>query len=219
MSREAHGLTNDLGRYLADHSQHPTDVQLDLIDVTSALGPRAEMQIGRSQGAFMEVLVGALAPLFAVEIGTFTGYSSLAIARSLPENGRLLCCDVSTEWTDVARTHWQRAGVADRIDLRIGPAIETLRSLPADRSIDFAFIDADKTGYVDYYEELVPRLSERAIIAVDNTIWSGMVINDNDSSDDTVAIRTFNDHVMADTRTVVAMTPIGDGLTLIRRAT
>ncbi len=217
MSREAVGQSEELQQYIAAHSEPPDAVQRDLIEATSALGPAAAMQIGTSQGALLEVLVGALRPSFAVEIGTFTGYSALAIARGLPPEGRLLCCDVSEEWTAIARDHWQRAGVADRIDLRIGPASDTLASLPEDQQVDFAFIDADKPGYVGYYEALVPRLGPGGLIAVDNTLWSGQVLDEADTSDDTVALRAFNDHVAADPRTIVALTPVGDGVTFIRR--
>ncbi len=175
------------------------------------------MQIGRNQAAFLTVLVGALQPQFAVEIGTFTGFSSLSIARALPVDGRLLCCDVSEEWTSIAREHWEMAGVADRIDLRIAPAMDTLSSLPDDKQVDFAFIDADKTGYLSYYEALVPRLGPTGMIVVDNTLWDGQVLDDTDQSADTIAIREFNAHVVADVRTHVSLTPIGDGVSLIRR--
>ena len=175
------------------------------------------MQISPEQGALLGILVGSLAPTLAVEVGTFTGYSGLAIAKALPPGGRLVCCDVNEEWTSIARAHWQRAGVADRIDLRIAPAIETLRALPLDAGIGFGFIDADKGGYIAYYEELLSRLTPTGIIAVDNTLWSGRVVDDTDQGDDTIAIRRFNDHVAADGRVAVAMLPVGDGLTLISR--
>ena len=217
MSRDTLGLDSDLSRYLADHSEPPDHVQRDLIDATAELGLLAQMQIGATQGAFIEVLVGALAPTFAVEIGTFTGYSSISIAKSLPPGGTLLCCDVSEEWTAVARAHWERAGLDDRIRLEIAPALETLDKLPDDQQVDFAFIDANKTGYVDYYEALVPRLTPTGLLAVDNTMWSGQVIDTRDTSEDTEAIRRFNDHAAADPRTVVAMLSVDDGVTLIRK--
>ena len=207
---------DDLGRYLDAHSTPPDAVQRRLIETTAQLGGISVMQIGADQGAFLQILVACLQPRFAVEIGTFTGYSSLAIARGLPEGGRLLCCDVSEEWTTVAREHWELAGVSDRIELQIGPAADTIGALGDDVEVDFAFIDADKTGYLDYYESLVPRLSTKGMIAVDNTLWSGKVLDDEVDDADTVALREFNDRVVADDRTLVAMTPIGDGLTLIR---
>ena len=217
MSRDTFGLDSALGHYLADHSEPPDGVQRDLIDATAELGLVAQMQIGVTQGALLEVLVGALSPAFALEIGTFTGYSSMSIAKALPPGGTLLCCDVSEEWTAVARAHWARAGLDDRIRLEIAPALETLDKLPDDQQVDFAFIDANKTGYVDYYEALVPRLTPTGLLAVDNTMWSGQVIDTRDTSEDTEAIRRFNDHAAADPRTVVAMLSVDDGVTLIRK--
>ena len=214
--RPAFGLDAAATAYLADHSEPADEVQRSLIERTAALGRASAMQIGPEQGAFMTVLVGALQPSFAVEIGTFTGYSSIAIARGLAPGGRLLCCDVSEEWTAIAREHWTAAGVDDRIDLVIAPASETLAALDDDVQVDFAFIDADKTGYKAYYEALVPRLSPQGLIAVDNTMWNGQVLDDSDDSADTMALREFNAHVAADPRTITAMTPIGDGVTLIR---
>src|SRR5262245_66003810 len=137
--------------YASSHSVTPDAIQQALIDETARLGPRAQMQISPLQGAFMELLVRAIGARNAVEVGTFTGYSALSVARALPADGHLLCCDVSEEWTAVGRPYWERAGVADRIELRIAPAIETLRALPAEARIDLAFIDADKGGYLGYY--------------------------------------------------------------------
>jgi caffeoyl-CoA O-methyltransferase len=152
-----------------------------------------------------------------VEIGTFTGSSSLALARGLGPDGRLLCCDVSEEWTSIAREHWEKAGVADRIELRLGPALDTLRSLPADETFDLAFVDADKTGYADYYEELLPRLRPGGLLLVDNTLWSGAVLDEKDDTDDTVAIRELNDRIAADPRVRVVLLPLGDGVTVVQR--
>ncbi len=205
--------------YAEAHSAAPDEIQHDLIEATAAFGRAAAMQIAPDQGAFMSILTAVLQPRFAVEIGTFTGYSSLAVARALPEGGRLLCCDVSTEWTDVARAHWDRAGVSDRIELVIAPAIQTLNDLRADQVIDLAFIDADKTSYIDYYEAIVPRLSSSGVILIDNTLWSGRVAQapSDDDGDDTVALRALNDHVHADTRTEAVQLTIGDGVTMVRR--
>lgn len=208
-----------LGEALADyataHSTGPDPVQQSLVAATADLGDVSAMQIGTVQGAFMTLLARLLRPRFAVEVGTFTGYSALAVAKAMPSEGRLLCCDVSEEWTAVAREHWERAGVADRIDLRIGPAIDTLRNLPAEPGIGMAFIDADKASYIDYYEELVPRLSERGAILVDNTLWSGRVADPEHSGAETDALRAFNDHVIADERVEVSLLPVGDGLSVI----
>lgn len=217
MSPRSIGLSDALQSYVDAHSSAPDEVQRRLIADTEALGGASMMQISPEQGTFLSMLVGILRPAFAVEVGTFTGYSSLAIARALPEGGRLLCCDVSEDWTAIARAAWAEAGVDDRIDLRIRPALDTLRALPADTVVDFAFIDADKSGYTAYYEEILARLAPDGMIAVDNTLWSGAVVDDTDTSVDTVALRAFNAHVAADDRTVQVITPIGDGLTLIRR--
>ena len=210
-------LDEALHHYVVSHSATPDDIQMSLIETTAALGPLAFMQVAPDQGAFLSLLVGAVRPFFAVEVGTFTGYSSLAIARALPEGGRLLCCDVSEEWTTVARRHWEAAGVADRIDLVVGPAADTLAGLPAAARVDFAFIDADKGGYLDYYEALVPRLSPHGLIAVDNVLWSGRVVDPNAEDAETVAIRAFNDHVAADPRVEAVMLSVGDGVSLIGR--
>ena len=150
-------------------------------------------------------------------MGTFTGYSALAIARALPDDGRLLCLDVSEEWTSIGRRYWAEAGVGDKIELRIGPGLDTLRALPVDERFDVAFIDADKPAYLDYVAELVPRLRHGGLMMVDNTIWSGTVADPEVSDDTTVAIRDFNDAVAADPRVTCVVLPIGDGLTLLRK--
>ncbi len=218
MSRNI-SLPEDIVSYAAAHSTQPDEVQQALIAATNEKAKDfARMQIGTDQGAFMTLLTTVLQVSFAVEVGTFTGYSALCIAKGLAPGGRLLCCDVSEEWTSIGRAHWETAGVADRIDLRIAPAIETLRSLPAEPTIDLAFIDADKTGYLSYYEEILPRLSTQGVILVDNTIWHGMVLEDSGADDpDTVALRAFNDHVASDERVEAVLLTIGDGVTLIRR--
>jgi caffeoyl-CoA O-methyltransferase len=205
--------------YAASHGMQPDEVQQSLIEATTAkVGDFAMMQIGVDQGAFMAVLSAVLRPKFAVEVGTFTGYSSLCIARGLADGGRLLCCDVSDEWTSIAREHWQMAGVADRIDLQLAPAVETLQALPAEPTIDLAFIDADKPNYRAYYEEILSRLAPQGVILVDNTLWSGRVLADSGADDEnTVALRAFNDFVAADDRVDVAQLTVGDGVTMIRR--
>ena len=217
MSPRAIGLSDELNDYVVDHSTSPDPVQQRLIDTTQQM-TMAQMQIAPDQGEFFTILTSLLQPSFVVEVGTFTGYSSLAIAKGLGPDGTILCCDTSEEWTAIAREHWEAAGVDDRIELRIAPAIETLRSLPDDTVIDMAFIDADKGGYRDYYEEILARLAADGVILVDNTLWSGAVIDESDTSDDTVALREFNAHVAADDRTRQVVIPIGDGVTMIRRA-
>jgi len=182
--------------------------------------PGAGMQISPDQGQFLGLLVELTGARKAIEIGTFTGYSSLSIARALPEGGRLICCDVREDWTGVARRYWRDAGLADRIDLRLAPATETLEALIADGeagSFDFAFIDADKGNYGLYYERGLELLRPGGLMAVDNVLWDGAVADDLDQSDDTRAIRELNDLMGRDERITVALVPIGDGLTLARK--
>lgn len=205
--------------YAAAHSEPPDPVLAALITATAErAGGAAMMQIGPDQGAFMNLLVATLQPVFAVEVGTFTGYSSLCIARGLAPGGRLLCCDVSEEWTAIGREHWEMAGMADRIDLRIAPAIETLAALPHEPHIDFAFIDADKPAYRGYYEEILERLAPNGVILFDNTLWSGNVLPDSGVDDEsTHALRELNDFLVRDDRVIVAQLTIGDGVTMVRR--
>ncbi len=203
-----------MANYLANHNTPPSAAQ-EAVRVETAELPSATMRFNHESAMMLQLIVRAQRPRFVVEVGTFTGYSSLTLASALPEGARMLCCDVSEEWTDIARRHWVAAGVDDRIELRIGPAIDTLRSLPAEPAVDFAVIDADKAGYVDYYEELVSRLSPHGLIGVDNTMWSGQVLDESDTTEDTEAIRRFNAHVSTDPRTINVTVPIGDGVTLI----
>jgi caffeoyl-CoA O-methyltransferase len=210
-------LSPEISAYLVEHGTPPDATQRALIEETAALGGISMMQISPEQGAFMEIFTRVVGARRAVEVGTFTGYSALCIARGLPADGQLICCDVSEEWTSVGVKHWERAGVADRIDLRIAPALDTLRALPADEPIDLAFIDADKPNYAAYYEELLPRLRPNGVILVDNVLWGGNVIEEDAKDENRVAIRAFNDLVAADDRVDTVMLPIGDGLTLLRK--
>ena len=210
-------LDEKLFEYILGHTSQPDETQKSLIETTSRLGRVSAMQVAQDQGVFLYMIVAAIRPEFAVEIGTFTGYSSLAIAKALPPNGKLLCCDVSEEWTSVASEYWKKADVAEKIDLVIAPAKETLANLPDDKKIDFAFIDADKGGYKEYYEQIVPRLSDHGLIAIDNVLWSGRVVDPKISDEDTVSIRNFNDHVYQDDRVSSVMLSVGDGLTLVKR--
>src|SRR5690348_2570078 len=166
-------LSEAVPTYLFDHGTPPDDVQRALIEETAALGGISGMQISPEQGAFMTVFTQLLGTRRAIEVGTFTGYSALCIARGLADGGRLTCCDVSEEWTSIGRRYWERAGVADRIELIIGPAADTLRALPVDVGFDLAFIDADKPNYAVYYEEVLRRLRPNGVIMVDNVLWSG----------------------------------------------
>ena len=210
-------LTPELADYLVGHGSPPDAVQLALIEETRALGPVAGMQIAPEQGAFLTLLTRLVGARAAVEVGTFTGYSSLCIARGLPADGHLLCCDVSEEWTAIARRAWATAGVANRIELRLAPAADTLRSLPREETIDLAFIDADKPGYPVYYEEILARLRPNGVLLVDNVLWDGRVVQADADDDNTKAIRAFNDMVAADDRVEAVMLPIADGLTLCRK--
>ena len=210
-------LGEALHDYVLANTTAGDSVDESLSEATRELGGVARMQVARDQGRFLSMLVSAVRPRLAVEVGTFTGASSLAIARALPDGGRLLCCDISEEWTAIARRHWEAGGVSDRIDLLIAPAIQTLRALPDDTPVDFAFIDADKTGYLAYYEELVPRLSDHGLLVVDNVLWSGRVMDPSVLDDDTVALREFNSRVVADDRVDVVMLSVGDGVSVVRR--
>jgi predicted O-methyltransferase YrrM len=210
-------LSPEIHAYLVAHGTPPDDVQEALIERTSELGGISMMQIAPEQGAFMTILTRLLGVRHAVEVGTFTGYSSLCIARGLADGGKLICCDVSDEWTSIAREFWARAGVADRIDLRIAPALETLAALPEDEHLDLVFIDADKENYANYYDALLPRLRVNGVILVDNTLWSGAVIDEARDDSSTVAIRAFNDMVAADDRVDSVQLAISDGLTLLRK--
>ncbi|MEI6701079.1 MAG: O-methyltransferase [Actinomycetota bacterium] len=219
MSPKSFLLTEQLSDYLLNHQRPLDEVEEALISVTKDLGGISGMQIAPEQGRFMQLLVSVLGIESAVEIGTFTGYSALQIARGMGPKGELLCCDVSEEWTAIARTHWEMAGVAHQVDLRIAPATETLASLPAEMTFDFAFIDADKPSYLDYYEAIVPRLRPNGVLLVDNVLWSGRILEPPTDDDvNTEFLQRFNDHVAADSRTESTILPIGDGLTFCRLA-
>ena len=211
------GLSAELHAYLVAHGPPPDPVLESLAAETRALGGLAIMQVAPEQGALLTMLVKLIGARRVVEIGTFTGYSALCLARGLSGDGKLLCCDVSEEWTAIAKRHWEKAGVADRIELVIAPALETLRALPRKQELDLAFIDADKTSYIDYYEEILTRLRPGGLILVDNVLWAGNVVNPAASDANTAAIRRFNDHVTADRRVESVMLPISDGLTFARK--
>lgn len=210
-------LSPAVHEYLVANGTPPDDIQRDLIAETAALGDIAIMQIAPEQGAFMTVLTRLVGARRAVEIGTFTGYSALCIARGLPDDGHLLCCDVNEEWTALGRKAWERAGMDHKIDLRIAPALDTLRALPTDPIVDLAFIDADKPSYPAYYEELMTRLRPNGVILVDNTLWGGAVADPAVTDEHTEAIRHFNADVAADPRVDCVLLPISDGLTLLRK--
>ena len=218
MSPKSFLLTEQLQRYLVEHSLPLDDVQRSLIAETAALGDISQMQIAPEQGAFFTVLTAALGVRSAVEVGTFTGYSALSIARGLADGGHLLCCDVSEEWTSIGRRHWELAGVSDRIELRIGPASATPRSLPAAASIDLAFIDADKRSNRDYTEQLLPRLRPGGVLLIDNVLSGGAVLHGDAAQDDQVAhIRAFNDWLAGHQAFDSVMLPVADGITMARK--
>lgn len=217
MSRTSLTITSDLQDYLVAHGTPPDAVLRDLADETAALGDIADMQIAPEQGEFMTMLTRMLGARRAVEVGTFTGYSALCVARGLPDDGLLLCCDVSEEWTAVARKAWERAGVAHKIDLRIAPALETLAAVPEEPTFDLAFVDADKTGYPAYYEALLPRMRTGGVMLFDNVLSGGRVVDESADDDSVRAIRRTNDILVADDRVEVVMLPIADGLTLARK--
>jgi caffeoyl-CoA O-methyltransferase len=220
--QRAQALDPELIAYLAAHvAPGPDAVQQRLIDATEQrTGHDAKMQIGADQAVWFEILTRAMGVRSALEIGTFTGYSALAIARGLGPEGTLLCCDVSETWTEIAREHWELAGLADRIELRIGPALDTLAGLDPEQIFDLVFIDADKPNYLSYLEAVLPHLTPHGVVLVDNTLWSRRVLEHPESGretdSDTIALRAFNDAVTADDRLRSVIVPIGDGVTMIQ---
>jgi caffeoyl-CoA O-methyltransferase len=209
-------LTPEIHEYVVAHGARPDAVQQALIDETARL-PAAGMQISPEQGTFMTLLTRLVGARQAVEVGTFTGYSAVSIARGLPDDGHLLCCDVSEEWTAIGRRAWASAGVEHKIELRLAPAAETLRALPDEEYVDLAFIDADKPSYPVYYEEILRRLRPNGLILVDNTLWGGAITDPAADDESTVAMRAFNDTVAADERVEGALLTLGDGLTILRK--
>jgi caffeoyl-CoA O-methyltransferase len=204
--------------YVVAHGHNGDALLRELAAETARkLGGISMMQIAPEQGTLMNLLAHAIGARSAVEVGTFTGYSAICVARALPPNGRLLCCDVSEEWTAIAQRYWEKAGVADRITLKIAPAIETLQALPPDDPIDFAFIDADKTNYRAYYEEVLKRMRAGGLILIDNVLWNGAVIDQKIQTEDTRAIRALNDFLATDERVDMVMLPVSDGLTICRK--
>ena len=211
-------VSSDIAEYVVAHSTARDEVQRELAQVTAErTGRAAGMQIGHDQALFMEMLTRAIGARRAIEIGTFTGYSSLAIARGLGPEGQLTCCDVSEEWTSTAREFWRRAGVEDRIDLRIAPALETIASFGAEVRFDLAFIDADKENYAAYLDALDPHLPAGAIVLIDNTLWSGAVLDPPSDDASAQALAALNDALVDGERFTVAMLTIGDGVTMLQK--
>ena len=219
MSNVSLGLPPDLQAYLVEHGVREPDILKRLREETALL-PQHNMQIAPEQGAFMAMLVSLIGARRCIELGTFTGYSSLAVALALPADGQIVCCDVSEEWTSVARRYWSEAGVADRVELRLGPALETLDELiagGASGTFDFAFIDASKREYPDYHERILRLLRQGGLALYDNVLWEGGVIDESMTDEDTVGVRRLNDRLVGDERVSISMLPVADGLTLVQK--
>ena len=219
MTRKTAGLASDLYDYMVRTTVRDDDILRRLREETLQTG-WSMMQVAPDQGQFMALLTRLIGARNALEVGVFTGYSSLCVARALGEGGSLVALDVSEEWTAIARRYWAEAGVAERIDLRLAPAVESLGKLVAEGrsgSFDIAFIDADKENYDTYYERALVLVRQGGLILIDNVLWGGAVIDDSDQSADTCAIRAINEKVGADDRVDMAMVPTGDGLTIARK--
>ncbi|GAA4014711.1 class I SAM-dependent methyltransferase [Allokutzneria multivorans] len=211
-------LAPAISDYLLENCTPADDLLRELAEETrTKLPDAAMMQISHDEGEFLTMITRLIGARRVVEVGVFTGYSSICIARGMAADGHLLACDVSEEWTSIARAYWERAGLTERIELRIAPALETLRSLPTDPVLDMAFIDADKVGYPDYYAELVPRLRQGGLIVLDNVFRGGGVLEENSTNEGDIAMRRMNEIVMADDRVDSVMLPVRDGVTLARK--
>ncbi len=202
--------------YVMAHTEPPDEVMAALIAETAGM-PEVNMQIGPDQAALMTLLARSVNARRAIEIGTFTGLSALAVAVALPADGSLLCCDINAEWTAIGRRYWERAGVSDRIELRIGPAAQTLGTLPEEPTYEFAFIDADKTGYAGYVAALYPRMKTNGLVLLDNTLRAGRVLRTAETTADDEAVIALNDELIADSRWETVLLPVADGLTLLRK--
>jgi caffeoyl-CoA O-methyltransferase len=208
-------VTSELHDYMVDHGMPLDAVARGLVEETRALGGVSEMLTTADQAALLTMLTRLVSARLAVEIGTFTGFSALAIARGLPDDGRLICLDVSEEWTSIGRRYWEKAGVADKIELRIGDAHASAAALPVGEPLDLAFVDAEKPGYIDYFEQLVPLIRPNGLLLFDNTLAGGRVVGVHQH--DPVDRKEFNAHIAKDERVDVVILGIGDGLTLVRK--
>jgi predicted O-methyltransferase YrrM len=216
MSRSTLQLNKKVHDYLLGHSLRESSVCQQLREETRPM-KMGMMQVSPEQGQFMAFLVELTGARKAVEVGTFTGYSALCVAQALPADGTLVCCDVSEEWTAVGKKYWEQAGVSDRISLRIGPAVDTLKAMcdaGEENTFDFGFIDADKTNYRSYYEHVLALLRTGGLLLIDNVLWGGSVVNPDKTDEDTEAIRGLNTFLHQDDRVSLSMLPVGDGLTL-----
>lgn len=210
-------LNSELYEYVVAHGHNRDPLLAELAEETRKLGWIAQMQIAPEQGTLMSLLARVSGARRAIEIGTFTGYSAICVARGLPADGSLLCLDLNQEWTSIARRYWERAGLTAKITLKLGPASDTLLAMPVSESFDFAFIDADKTNYRLYYEEILKRMRRDGMILFDNVLWNGRVVDPKDQSEDTRAIRELNDFIAADRRVEAVLLPVADGLTIVRK--
>jgi caffeoyl-CoA O-methyltransferase len=218
MTRRSEQISLHLNAYLTAHSTPPDAVLRELATETAERYPNdVGLQVAPELGTFLTLLTRLARARTAIEVGTFTGYSSICLARGLADGGKLRCCDVSSEWTSVARKYWEKAGVADRIELSIGSALDTIRALPEEQQFDVAFIDADKLSYPKYWGELVPRVRSGGVIMVDNTFSHGRVLDAGNDNPSVIAVRTMNDLAAADERVELVMVPIGDGVTVAFR--
>jgi caffeoyl-CoA O-methyltransferase len=215
MTRRSEQISLHLNAYLTAHSTPPDAILRELATETAERYPNEiSLQVAPELGTFLTLLTRVSRGRSGLEVGTFTGYSSICIARGLGAGGRLLCCDVSEEWTSVARKYWEKAGLTDRIELRLGAALDTLRALPEEEAFDVAFIDADKITYPKYWAEVVPRVRSGGVIMVDNTFSHGRVLDAGNDNPSVIAVRAMNDQAAADERVELIMLPVGDGLTV-----
>ncbi|MDP8905209.1 MAG: class I SAM-dependent methyltransferase [Chloroflexota bacterium] len=205
----------DVERYASEHSSPEPPLLAELAEATRAFSASHGMMVGRLEGRFLKLLVAAIRARRVLEIGTFTGYSALSMAEGMPPDGEIISCELDERHAEMARRFIARSPYASRIDVRVGPALETIEGLEG--PFDFVFIDADKTGYRDYYERALPLLSEGGLICIDNVLWSGRVVDPSDQSRNTVAMRELNDHIGGDSRVECVMLPIRDGVTLVRK--
>ena len=215
MSIEPTKIDAELAQYIRDHASGRDEALKKVEEKTAELGSLVMMQTAPEQAAFLEMLVRLVGAKQAIEVGTFTGYGAIRIARGLEDGGRLLCCELDPERAEMARENVDTAGIGDRVEIEVGPALETIRALPKEPTFDFAYLDADKTGYPDYYEELIPRLTPGGLLAIDNVFMAGRILQGEDEG--TKAVAGLNDRIMEDDRVDSVMLGMADGLTLARR--
>ncbi|QSR86140.1 class I SAM-dependent methyltransferase [Candidatus Methylacidiphilum infernorum] len=218
MSLSFFPITKEIYDYAVCHRSHGTDpIMLELRKATMALGDIAEMAIPPEEESFLSIIVAASKAEMAIEVGTFTGIGAMAIARALPPSGKLFCCEINPHWISIATPFWRKAGLESKIEVRIGPALDTIRSLSKESRFNFAFIDADKQNYENYYELLLPRMKENGLIIFDNMLWRGRVVNPDPSDKDSVALSRLNDKLKDDPRIESVLIPMADGIVIARK--